>query len=272
MGSDEGGWRQELRAARKRLGLSQHALAANAGVSVDALRKYENGQRHPSRPHLIAVLDALRLERGSRSEILEGAGYVADGMDLRPYHENLFFSRDEAAVEVERYRWPAFVTNEYMELVAANRTIRRLWDVDLDSEFATSEERNLLTAATNPRFADCCLSWDETVGRMAAIFKGHHRGAEDPASPGPYFQKIVEILMRYDPQYFARIVALWEKVEPQPAKLRWSYPVVWQHPRAGVMRFTCFASSANERDGLSFNDWIPDDAETWHAIARLLAE
>ncbi len=35
------------------------------------------------------------------------------------------------------------------------------------------------------------------------------------------------------------------------------------------MRFDCFASSANEGDGLSFQDWIPLDAETWNAL-RLL--
>jgi len=264
-------WRRLLRDARRQLRHTQRQLAEVSGVAVETIRSYENGKRRPSRRHLVALLDVMRVDRGTRNVILEDAGFAPDGIRLRSQRDDLNYSIDEAAAEIERYPWPAFVVNEYMELIAANRTMLLVWDVDPAAEFPTAPERNLLTAATNPRFADRCLSWDETVGAMAAAFKGHHRGSEDPSSPGPYFQRVVEVLMRYDPAYFARIMELWERVEPLAPKLRWSYPVVWQHPGAGVMRFICFASSANEPDGLSFNDWIPIDAETWLNLERLRA-
>ena len=55
-------------------------------------------------------------------------------------------------------------------------------------------------------------------------------------------------------------------------RLRWHYPVVWHDPEAGRMRFDCVVSSANERDGWSFNDWIPIDAESWQALAAIRAK
>ena len=65
------------------------------------------------------------------------------------------------------------------------------------------------------------------------------------------------------------VSALEPRVEPAHGKIRWSYPVVWNEPGVGEMRFHCFASAANEEDGLSFQDWIPLDAETWSALGRL---
>jgi len=35
------------------------------------------------------------------------------------------------------------------------------------------------------------------------------------------------------------------------------------------MWFYCFASSANEWDGLAFNDWAPLDAATWQPLEAL---
>jgi transcriptional regulator with XRE-family HTH domain len=262
-------WYVLLRAARDRLGLSRKQLAARAVVSEHTVKSYELGDRG-SRPYLTAILDALKVERGERNRILTGAGYAPDGLDIRP-HGDINFTRDEAAAEVDRYAWPAFVVDEYMELVAANVVILRLWDVDLATEFREPGELNLLTAATNPRFADRCLSWDETVGAMAGVFKYHHRGPESTEDPSPVFAQVLRHVMKYDQQYIARLGTLWERAEPTPNKLRWSYPVVWKDPRCGglVMRFTAFASSANEPDGLGFNDWIPLDGETWAALEKL---
>jgi len=72
-----------------------------------------------------------------------------------------------------------------------------------------------------------------------------------------------------DPKYITRFLTLFEKVEPATGTIRWSYPVVWNEPGVGEMRFHCFASSANEEDGLSFQDWIPLDASIWEALTKL---
>src|SRR5581483_10468237 len=63
------GWRTALRDARRARGLSQHQLAALARLSKDAIRGYETGRRMPTRDHLAAVLDALKLDVGQRNHI-----------------------------------------------------------------------------------------------------------------------------------------------------------------------------------------------------------
>ena len=53
-------WFDMLAAARQRVGLSQAELAARSHVSAESIKAYERGKRHPSRPYLTAILDALR--------------------------------------------------------------------------------------------------------------------------------------------------------------------------------------------------------------------
>lgn len=72
-----------------------------------------------------------------------------------------------------------------------------------------------------------------------------------------------------EPKYITKFMTLFANVEPATGKIRWSYPVAWNESGVGEMRFHCFASAANEEDGLSFQDWIPLDAETWAALGRL---
>jgi transcriptional regulator with XRE-family HTH domain len=263
------GWQAELREARQALGLSQRALAAAAGVAAQTVKSYELGLRRPSRELLSAILTALKLERTKRNRILMAAGFAPDGLALRPQNADLMFSEQEAAQEAERQRWPAFVLNEVMEVVCANRVAQQLWGVNLGGEFPNSLDRNLLGVASNPRFADRCVNWDEAIGVMISVFKGHHRGAEDLDQPSPYFQTVLQQFLAGDPKYVRRFLSLWETVQPAHAKIRWSYPVVWEEPGIGRMRFHCIASSANEADGLSFNDWIPLDAESWAALEAL---
>ena len=263
-------WRARIRQARLNEGFTQAQLSELAGLSPSTLRGYERGRRRPTREHLMKMLDVMKLERGGRNQILADAGFAPDGMRLRPQDPDLYYTIEEAEAEVGRYAWPAFVINEYAEVVVANGVAQRLWGVDLRREFTNPVERNLLSVASNPRFADKCVSWDETVGMIAAGWKGHHRGHEDIADPGPYLAAVLEHFLKGEAKYITRFLTLFDKVEPARGKIRWSYPIVWNEPGVGEMRFHCFASSANEEDGLSFQDWIPLDAETWsnlHALA-----
>jgi len=49
----------DVRAARKKLGMTQKDFAQSFGVSVDTLRNWEQGRRHPRGPArvLLAVID-----------------------------------------------------------------------------------------------------------------------------------------------------------------------------------------------------------------------
>jgi len=262
-------WFQLLAQARSRLKITQADLAARSHVSYSSVKAYEEGKRHPSRPYLTALLDALKLDRVERNLILAAAGYASDGMSFRPTNADLTFTVDEAAREIERYQWPAFVVDEMMGVPCANRMAQRLWGVDLEREFLDPTERNLLSVASNPRFAQRCVNLDEILAILVAVWKGHHRGPESLEDPSPFFGAMLEHLLGGDPAVVGRFAHAWQTGSGRTAKLRWDYPVVWNEPNIGVMRFHAFASAASEPDGLSFNDWIPLDPDTWARLQQL---
>jgi len=261
-----------LGTARRRRKLAQRDVAEIAGLSVEAVRSYENARRSPSREHLFAILDALRLERSERNAIVAAAGYASDGYELSPWPVRGFmFTPDEAASFIEGYPWPAFLSNDSMEVVAANAAAQRLWSVDLNTEFLDPLERNLLGVASNPRFATRCANLPEILTMMAAVFKGHHRGPESMDAPSPYFASILERFFAGDPARIQPFLQAWQTAVPRTPKIRWEYPIVWDEPGIGTLRFRGMVNPASEPDGLAFNDWIPLDAATWTALDRVKA-
>jgi len=265
-------WFRMLTEARIRLGLSQAELAARAHVSLASVKSYEQGRRHPSRPYLIAMLDALQIDRGWRNEILSAAGFSPDGLAVRAHNiEEWQFTPLEAELEIADYAWPSFVLTERMEVIAANAVSQALWGVDLRREFVDPIDRNLLSVASNPRFAERVVNWDQAIETIAGSWKGYHRAEESLTSPTPYLKAVLERFLAGDPKYVQRFAAAWERADfpRNRQRLRWSYPVVWDEPGIGVMRFRCLVSTMSEIDGLAVNDWIPRDAESWSNLDRL---
>jgi transcriptional regulator with XRE-family HTH domain len=261
-------WRQQLRAAREDRQISQRQLAELVGLSTESVRAYESGRRTPDREHLVRLLDGLKLEISQRDSILEGAGFVAEGSPHLA-DPDFYFTLEQALKEVQQHPWPAFVNNEWSEVVVANEVAQQLWGVDLRHEYTDPIDRNLLSVASTPQFAERVANWDEAVGVLVAVWKGHHRGAEDLDAPSPYFASVMQRFLNGDPQYVARFLTLWQNVQPRTPKVRWWYPIVWNEPGVGVMRFRCFAGDADETNGLAFNDWIPLDSESWVALERV---
>lgn len=184
------------------------------------------------------------------------------------------FTREEAAAHVETMPWPAFVIDEYVGVVGANSMAQRLWGVDLREEFSDPVDRNLLSVASNPRFADRCVNWDEVVGTMVSVFKRKEWGApEQLEEPSPAFAAVLQRFLAGDPRYVSRLAEIWQQTPSAlwDVKMRWSYPVVWKDPDAGVMRFECVASAASHADSTAFNDWIPVGSSSWAALERMLA-
>ena len=261
-----GEWFSLLVGARQRLGLSQAELAERASVSLAAVKAYEQGKRHPSRPYLIALLDAMKLEVMDRNDVLEAAGYASDAGVVVPGLEGLQFSAEGAQAEVDRVAWPAFVSNEMSEVVVVNDAALTLWGVSL-ADYPMVSDRSLLSFVSDPRFADRIVNWDEAVGTIASVFKGHFRGGEDLDAPSPVFRTMLEKFLAGDPAYVARFLQVWQKVEPAPYLMRWHYRVVWDRPDAGRMEFDCVVSNCNQHEGWSFNDWVPVDAASWQALS-----
>lgn len=263
-------WFHMLTDARAKLAIDKATLAARAHVSLPSIKAYESGRRHPSRPYLIAILDALKVDRVERSQILGAAGYATDSFELGPWLDSGFmFTIEEATAFIDAHPWPAFLLNEWMGVLAANATAQRLWEVDLLTEFLDPLDRNLLAVASNPRFADRCTNLPEILDVMIAGLKGHHRGAEALDNPSPYIAAVIERFLAGEPKYIEPFLNAWQHAEPTTPKIRWDYPVVWQDPDVGTLRFRGMVGPASEPDGLAINDWIPLDAETWSALNKL---
>ena len=259
-----------LAAARVRLGLTQADLAERSHVSANTIKAYEAGRRHPSRPYLAALLDALKIGREERNKILGDAGYVSDGYELGPWvYSGFMFTPNEAAEFIEQYDWPAFLLAEMLDVAAANAAAQRLWRVDLSTEFLNPGERNLLSLVSDPRFGTRLANMPDALRVMAAVMKGHHRGAESLDNPSPVLASILDGFMTGDPAYLQVLLQSWQDAVPRTPKIRWEYPVSWSEPEVGTLRFRCLVNPAAEPDGLAFNDWIPLDAQTWDGLRRL---
>jgi transcriptional regulator with XRE-family HTH domain len=254
--------------------MTRPQLAAQSEVSPSTIKAYELGRRRPSREHLTRLLDELRVDRAERRSVFESAGFAPDERSFVPedrLHAETY-SQADAAAAVDRYKWPAFVVDKFLGVVAANRAAQTLWGVDLDREFQDPLERNLLSVATNPRFADRIANWDEAVGHVVAVRKAHDWAPEQLEAPSPYLSALLERLLQGDPKYVARLIDLWQKApEAWSQKMRWSYPLMWVEPGIGTLRFECLASTASELEGLAFNDWIPTDSLTWLGLEKLSA-
>ena len=265
-------WSKSLRDARTALGMSRKAVSGQLGMPVSTIRSYEEGRRHPSREVLARILEALRLDRVQRDHILVSAGFAPDGYYLGPAVDPSYaFTAEEAERHVASLTWPAFVIGDQLEVVCANEAAQRLWGIDLLREFPDPYERNMLSIASDPRFADRVANWDEMLKVAISIFKGHHLGKENLDSPSPPFSAILERFLGGDPHYVGRLVSLWAGTPAASPKVRWEYPVVWRGDK-GLLRFLAVVNAANEPKGLSFNDWIPLDGATWGATWEAVGE
>lgn len=262
-------WSQALRSARKSLNVSRTSISEQSGIPAATIRSYEDGARHPTREHLLGLLDALRITRIERDEILVKAGFAPDGYYLGPaVAPGYMFTQEEAETYISKMAWPVFFVDDALQVMAANAVAQRLWGIDLLRDFPNPYDRNIMSVATLPKFADRVLNWEEMLQVGISIFKGHHLGSESLDAPSPSFGAILERFLSGDPQRVGRLVTLWQQTEPRSPKVRWEYPVVWKEGD-DILRFLAVVTTANEPKGLSFNDWIPLDAETWAALGRL---
>lgn len=265
-------WREALRTAREELGLSRAELARRTGMAASTIKSCELGTRHPSRSHLVALVEALHVARAEANDILAGAGYATDATFFpAEQYPSYFYVVEELPEVVERVPWPEFVTNDNFELVAANGAASALWGISFETEAAglSRAQRNLLSVASDRRFADRIVNWDEVAQVLAAAAKARPRGAETIDVPNPYFNEVLAELARGDPAFLARLIAAWNVAPAAEPKCRWGYRLTWRDPELGDMRFFGIVSTASEPDGLGFHDWHPLDAETWTVLERV---
>jgi transcriptional regulator with XRE-family HTH domain len=261
-------WANQIRHLREQEGLTREQLAHLASVAPATVKAYELGHRNPSRHLLTALLDALKADMFLRHTVLTGAGFAPDGRTPAERLPDEYFSFEEAVLEIDRSPLPACVLSENMEIVAANRLLQRVWEVDLARELQGPYERSLVSTLSTPRTADRIRNWDEAMSLAISIIKGHY-GGEAAFASNPYFAGAIEHFLAGDPGYVQRFLALWETTPARQRKLRFSFPVTMLHSQVGEVRFHVQVNPADQRGSFTFNDWIPLDAPTWDRVARL---
>lgn len=272
MAEQDQGWRTQLRNIRGRLDVSRTELARRSGVPVHTLRRWEDGSRNPKQDSLRAVLTALDCPTFEANAILADAGFpparTLFPTDLFPAY---YYTVAELHQAVEEQPWPEFVLNNNTEVVAANRAVQALWQIDFADEKArrTPAQMNLLSVASDHKFTDHVVNWDECVTTLAAVFKGRPRDPHTLEQPDPYFDAVLAEFARGDPAFLTRLIEVFAATPARDPKCRWTYRVVWRDDDFGEMRFLAVVNTASEPDGLAFNDWHPVDAETWAVLEQV---
>jgi hypothetical protein len=250
-------------------GLSRDALALAAGVSGESIRAYETGRRRPPREVLVALLDQLSVQAYERDSILTAVGYAPDSRVLGADRQDPEHSFEEALAEVNSVQWPSVITNEAMDVVAANVVAQRLWGVDLSREFNRPVERNLLAQMSNPRIADQIANWEEAVSILLTLVKGSYGDVAENSETSKYYQACMATFLAGDPRYVQAGARIWLEVTPRIYKWRFSYPMHWRHPRHGLLRFHVLVNPVNRQKRITLNDWMPLDGHTWEATREL---
>ena len=241
-------------------------------MSPHVIKAYETGLRNAPRDRLEALIAALDIPNAAANEMRESAGFTeVNFLFAGDRGRNFFFTLEELPAEVERTPWPQFVVNDALEVVAANDWVTAVWDIDWASEDAsrTRAQRNLLALVSEHRFAERLRNWEEILAIFVSIFKAPAPTSFSIDAPTPYFNEVIEEFLRGEPAFLARLLEIWAVAEPTESKVRSSYPVVWEDPEFGVMRFCGIVTNASYVDALSFNDWIPFDAATWDVLVQV---
>lgn len=260
-------WAVALRSHREHAGLSRAALAARAGVSVSAIKAFEFGERRPKESTLIAIADALGLTREEAGPIRVGLGYPPDWYAI--LHDRWRSDDLDLQCEIDELPWPAFVTNQAIDVIAYNAWFPRILQGDDTRELLGDGERNLVVQVGNPRFMELFANIEEIVTFMIGTVKGDPRWSESLARPSPWLSDAVNRLLQGNSALVALVARLWSSTPPIPHRARHNYPVRMHHPSGNIMHFLASASIADLWNELTWHEWVPADAETWRLMGEL---
>ena len=161
--------------------------------------------------------------------------------------------------------------NEYAEVCGANSVFERLVGIDLRRADGAPGERNLLSVASDPSFAEHLLNWDEALGTLISYFKASGVAPNGSERPDPYLLAVVERFLGGAPEYVNRLIRMWQDAPANwERKEHWSYPIVWRTSGGRVLRFEAIVTSASFVEQLTINDWIPMNGATWREVRRLV--
>lgn len=265
-------WNRLIADARRNVSLTQADLAASAGLSIDTVKAYEVGRRRPTPAGLNRLLTLLNVDWRTRNEVLMAAGFLQGPLfpGGRTRAER-YLSIEEASKAAAQRTWPVLVLNEKLEVLALNDAAFAIVPVDPE-RLARPVERSLLAMLTDPAIGPRLVNWELGASMMIALFKAHMDRAESLDQPSSYFSAVLDhVCSGYGP-LVRRFLDLWN-ITPgsYPRKVTWGYPIIWNTPEVGELRFNGFVNSVNEVHCIDTDDWIPADEESFRRLDTLLA-
>lgn len=157
-----------LRGWRRRRGLTQLDLATAAGVSTRHLSFLETGRARPSRELVLHLADHLDVPLRERNRLLLAAGFAPTFPETPIDAPEMDGVRDAIGLLMELHDpFPALVTNQRFDVVAANRAYRVITE-DVAAHLLEPPV-NMMRVALHP---------DGLIGRVVnrAEFRSHLLG------------------------------------------------------------------------------------------------
>lgn len=139
-----------LRRWRQRRGLTQLALALDAGVSTRHLSWLETGRAAPSRAMVLRLAVQLDVPLRERNLLLQAAGYAPLYAERDLADPALTPARDALQRLLDAHEpWPALAVDRHWHLVAANRAVGAL--LSLVDPALTTPPVNVLRLSLHPQ-------------------------------------------------------------------------------------------------------------------------
>jgi transcriptional regulator with XRE-family HTH domain len=222
---------------RRVMGLRREEVALLAGVSVDYLKRIEQGrERRPSAQILDALARALRLDEHARTYLFRvGHVFAAGAGQTRERVSRALCDLVEQFGPI-----PAYVVDPALNIMAANGITRSLF------EGFHSPDNLLRMIFLDPHASEFYLDWDSTAAGVVRNFRTIIAARPDyPRIP----ETLGELMVR-SPAF----AALWARFEVQPRTLA---DKGFRHPRVGDLHLRFHSFSVDDAPGQQLYVYSP---------------
>ena len=255
-----------LRHWRSGRGLSQLALATEAGISTRHLSFLETGRAQPSRAMVELLAGMLDVPLSERNSLLLAAGYAPtyerrplSAPDLLPVQRALDF------ILKQQEPYPALVIDGDWNIVNRNRAAERIFGLFVDPP-AEGRVVNTMRSMFHPRgLRQSVVNWEELAVRM--LYKIHRDAATGVNEAA--------IQLREEVMQYPGVAPLWKIVDvdtPAPAMMTMKL-------KKGEWSLTFFSTISTlgmpcdvALQDLSVECFVPADCATEEAAHRLAVD
>ena len=171
-------------------------------VDFETLVNIENGRRTNLQPEVLIIMaDALKLTSGERKEFF----LAATGLDAKaiyPQYDDVQKTLDTLLTIMQGLQSPAFITDQYWDILALNKAVMDVYDIQMESLMATSvppiTQFNLMRILFSSEFDKqkdlLGDGWERFALKVALLF----RSVSLRYKASKYFQTLYPKLCEFD--------------------------------------------------------------------------